>query len=400
MISINKRKKLSTLILVTTIIITLAGGIYSFAQPESDEEKLIEEQKSTSEVKELEEHLKKYDSRDLNELLPGYDPKSILEEAGKGNFQFDLKGILNRALMFIFKEVYQNLHILIKLVILVVLCAVLKNLQSSFLSQSVGELAFYVCYIVIVSILIVSFSTVLTIGREIIDNMVTFMQASVPVLITLLMSGGNFASGGVFQPVLVMVVQVAATVMKNIFIPLIFLSTILSILDNISEKVQISKLAGFFKQLCGWSLGIILTVFIAVVSLQGSLGAVIDGVTSKTAKFAIGTFIPIAGKYLADAADTVIGCTLVIKNAAGIAAMVGVISICIIPLLKILALILLYRFTGAIIEPISESRITNCIGQITSSITYIFGISVSVAFMFLLSITVIIGASNISAAIR
>jgi len=118
-------------------------------------------------------------------------------------------------------------------------------------------------------------------------------------------------------------VQVSATIIKNILIPLIVLSTIISIVDNISDKIQISRLSSFLKNITQWTLGLILTIFVAIVSLQGSLGAVVDGVTSKTAKFAIGAFIPVAGKYLADAADAVIGCTLLIKNAVGVAIMIG-----------------------------------------------------------------------------
>jgi stage III sporulation protein AE len=285
-------------------------------------------------------------------------------------------------------------------IVVVMLCALLKNLQTSFLSDSVGELAFYVCYVVVVSILLVSFNSALNMGMKIIDNMVDFMYATIPVLITLLVSGGNITSGGIFQPVMVMIVEFSATVLKNVFIPLIFLSTILSIVNNISDKVQLSKLAGFLKQISGWTLGLILTVFIAFISIQGSFGAVVDGVTSKTAKFAIGAFIPVAGKYLADAADTVIGCTLLIKNAAGVAAMIGIIVICIVPLLKILALIALYKLTCALIEPIAEKRITDCINQVAGSLTFIFGIAASVAFMFLITITVIISASNLSAMIR
>jgi stage III sporulation protein AE len=127
---------------------------------------------------------------------------------------------------------------------------------------------------------------------------------------------------------------------------------------------------------------------------------VVDGVTSKTAKFAISTFIPVVGKTLSDAADTVIGCTLLIKNAAGIAAMIGVIMICAVPLLKILALAALYKCAGALLEPISEKRVTNCINDVAGSMIHVFAISVSVAFMFLISVTALISASNISAMIR
>jgi len=295
---------------------------------------------------------------------------------------------------------YRNMHILIKLLLIAVMCAVLKNLKDSFLSENVGELAFYVCYIVMISIIALSFKSAITIGTGIIDKMVGFMYATVPVLITLLVSGGNITSGGVFQPLLIMVVEVLAGIFKNVFIPLVFLSAVLSMAGNISEKVRISKLAGLLKQIAGWGIGIILTVFIAAVSIQGSMGAVADGVIGKTAKFAIGTFVPIAGSYLADAADTVIGCSLLIKNAAGIAALVGIAAICLIPLLKLAAIIILYRLAAALVEPISEKRISDCINDIAGSLSYILGIAASVAFMFFISVTAIIGASNLSAMIR
>jgi len=197
-----------------------------------------------------------------------------------------------------------------------------------------------------------------------------------------------------------MVVQVSATIIKNILIPLIVLSTIISIVDNISDKIQISRLSSFLKNITQWTLGLILTIFVAIVSLQGSLGAVVDGVTSKTAKFAIGAFIPVAGKYLADAADAVIGCTLLIKNAVGVAIMIGIVVICLLPLLKILAVVLLYRMACVLLEPLAEGRIIKCISDVAGSMAHILGIAASVAFMFLMTVTALILASNISTMIR
>jgi stage III sporulation protein AE len=237
-------------------------------------------------------------------------------------------------------------------------------------------------------------------GRSVIDSMVNFMHASIPVMVSLLVSGGNIASAGIFQPVLLLIVQVTATIVKNVFLPLIFLSTILSVVNNISEKIQISKLAGLFKQITGWAIGLTLTIFIAVISIQGTLGAAVDGVTGKTAKYAISAFVPVVGKYLSDAADAVVGCSLLIKNAAGTAVLIGVVALCMVPLIKILALVLLYRATAALVEPIADKRITSCMSDMAGSLTYVLGIASAVAFMFFISITALISAGNMSTAIR
>jgi len=382
------------------ISVLLAASQYVFAVEEISNEEIIEEQANSDEFVNLKKQLEKYASDEASELFEGYDPQSILKDVSRGDFKLNFTGFLGRIANYFFKEIYLNIHILIKLVILIVLCALLKNLQTSFLSESVGEIAFYVCYIVVVSIMIVSFSSAMKLGMDIIDKMVGFMYSTVPILITLLVSGGNITSGGIFQPLLIMAVEVTATIIKTAFIPIILLSTVLTIVNNISEKVQISKLADFLKKITGVALGLILTAFIAVISVQGSLGAVIDGVASKTAKYAIGAFIPVVGGYLADAADTVIGCTLLIKNAAGAAVMVGIIGICIIPLIKIAALVVLYKATCVLIQPISEKRITDCITGISDSLVYILGIVAAVAFMFFMSVTAIIGAGNLSTMVR
>ncbi|HHW48571.1 MAG TPA: stage III sporulation protein AE [Clostridiaceae bacterium] len=383
---------------VISVLLTATQGI--FAAEEISSEEIIEEQARSDEFTSLKKQLEKYSSNEAKELFEGYDPQSILKDVSSGNFKFNFTGLLGRMANYFFKEIYLNIHILIKLAILVILCALLKNLQTSFLSESVGGLAFYVCYIVVVSIMILSFTSAMKLGIDIIDKMVGFMYSTLPILITLLVSGGNITSGGIFQPVLVMVTEVIATIIKNVFIPVILLSTILTIVSNISEKIQVSKLADLMKKTVGVVLGLILTAFVAVVSVQGSIGAVIDGVASKTAKYAIGAFIPVVGGYLADAADTVIGCTLLIKNAAGVAVMIGIAAICIVPMIKIAALVVLYKATCALIQPISEKRITECISGISDSLVYILGIVGAVAFMFLMSVTAIIGASNISTMVR
>lgn len=401
----NKRylSKLLNAVLILFIVLsscfTFCNTVKAEQEAEINREIIIDEQADSEEVETIQEQLQKHSSEDILKIFEGYDPQSFIKDTAKGNFKFDIKGIFNRVFMFLFKEIYQNIHVLVKLIVLVILCALLKNLQTSFLSESVGELAFYACYIVIVSVMFVSFNSVFKLGFRIIDSMVNFMHATIPVMITLLVSGGNITSGGIFQPVLIMVVEVSATIIKNVFLPVIFLSALLSIADNISDKIQLSKLANLLRQSALWALGFILTVFIAVLTIQGSLGAVVDGVTGKTAKFAI-NFIPVVGGYLADAADTVVGCTLLIKNAAGLAVMVGVIAICLVPMLKILALIALFKIACVLVEPISEKRITNCINEVANSLTFVLGIVASVTFMFLISITAIISASNLSTMVR
>jgi stage III sporulation protein AE len=133
-----------------------------------------------------------------------------------------------------------------------------------------------------------------------------------------------------------------------------------------------------------------------MVAIQGVSGAVIDGATVKTAKTAINTLIPVAGKYMADAADTIINCALVIKNAAGVVTMIVTLVICCIPIVKIFVIALMYRLTAAVIEPFAEERFFDCISDISDCMKVVLGIVGASVFMFLLSVGALLGAGGIS----
>ncbi len=361
---------------------------------------MIKRQADMGGIDNVRDEIDKYIDDESLDLLGGYDVDELMDDLLNRSPGLDLKNVGNNVLRFIFKELYQNIGILIKITVLVIICALLKNLQSNLMSDGTGQIAFYVCYIVTVSILLVSFSTVINMSIGIIDNMVGFMYAIIPVLLALLVSGGNITAGGIMHPIILLIVETAATLIRNVFVPLVFMSAILTIVNNISDKIQLTRLVNLIRQIVSWTLGIILTVFIMAITLQGSLGAVIDGATQKAAKFAISTFIPIVGKTLSDAADTVIGCTLLIKNAAGVAAMIGILLICIVPLLKIITLVGLFKAASALLEPISESRITNCINDMAGSMLHIFALTAAVAVMFIISVTALISAGNLSAMLR
>jgi stage III sporulation protein AE len=361
---------------------------------------IIERQIETSGVDAIRDGLLEYAGEGNNELIEGFDPDELINNLTRGDIGFDPKGFANNALRLFLREIFLNIGILVKLAVLVVICALLKNLKSNFINDSAGEIAFHVCYIMTVSVLLVGFGTVVKMSTDIIGRMVGFMYAVVPVIFALLVSGGNITAGGILHPVFLMVIETSASIIKNFFVPLVFLSTILSIVNNISDRIQLARMASLIKQVIAWALGALLTGFVVIILLQGTIGSVIDGAASKAAKFAVSAFIPVVGKTLADAADTVLGCTLLVKNAAGSAAIIGILLILIAPMIRIIALAAMYKVAGALLEPISESRITNCINDVAGSMLQIFAMTAAVAFMFIILVAALVSAGNKSAMLR
>lgn len=135
------------------------------------------------------------------------------------------------------------------------------------------------------------------------------------------------------------------------------------------------------------------TVFIGIITMYG-IGANIDGVTIRTAKFAVDNFIPIIGKFLSDAVEAVIGCSAILKNGIGMIGLVVLFFICIAPAIKITVLIFIYKVIAALVEPIASINISSSFSEVSKSLLLLLIGILSVATMFFITITVIVEAGN------
>ncbi len=137
-----------------------------------------------------------------------------------------------------------------------------------------------------------------------------------------------------------------------------------------------------------------LTVFVGVLSLEGSLTSSVDGITAKTAKAAVSNFIPVVGKILGDAVDTVIGCSNILKNAVGIVGVIVVIGICLLPIIKLAILTITYYITSAVIQPIADDKIVSLLSGMGDTFKVLLGMLIAVAVMLIIGITLVIKISN------
>lgn len=197
-------------------------------------------------------------------------------------------------------------------------------------------------------------------------------------------------SATMLQPIIVFIITLVGNLITNVIIPLVLVSTALGIISQISDKIQIDKLSKFLKSSGVWALGVLITLFVGVASLESSLTSSVDGVTSKTAKAAVSSFIPVVGKILGDAVETVIGCSGILKNALGVIGVIIIIGICIIPIIKLMVLMAIYYIGAAICQPIADGKIVKLLEQMGETFKVLLGILCSVSVMLIVGVTIII----------
>jgi len=368
----------------------------SRAEEASVMEDILRTQLESGEIRNLQKNLEESMSEEAKELFPYYSTRQLMQELVSGKVQEGMEKLPQKLLNFFIAELKDNFSLVIKLILIIFLSAFIKNLQGSFKESAVGELAYFACYAAVITMLALGFQSVLGYAGEVLDSIDSITGFAIPSMLALLISGGNIVSGSTLQPILLLAIQATVKLFRNVLLPLCLMSGILFIVNGLSEKIKITGMAALLRQIVMWGLKGILWIFGSLVAIQGVTGAIIDGAAMKTAKTAINTFIPIAGKYMADAADTIISCALVVKNTAVVVTMIVTLVTCCIPIVKMLVIILMYKFTAAIIEPFAEESFFDCITDVSDCMNVVLGVVGGSIFMFLLSIGALLGAGGIS----
>ncbi|MGI6574523.1 MAG: stage III sporulation protein AE [bacterium] len=339
-------------------------------------------------------------NRETNALIPDFNLRQFILQVTRGGEPFNVSVLVAGLLQYLFKELLANSRLLGQLLILAVVAAILQNIQRAFADETIGKMAYGVCFLVLLTLAIQTFAISIDTGKIAIDRMVTFMQALLPVLLALLTAVGGIATAAIFHPLLVMVITVMATLIKILIFPLIYIGVVLSIISHIAPGVSITRLAGLLHEWSVILLGLVICIFMGVLVVQGVTASVSDGISMRAVKFLTGTFVPIVGKMFVDAIDAIAGCSLLLKNAIGVLGVIAVFLVCAFPLLKLTSLILIYKVTAAIIQPISEEGLVRCINSLANSLTVVLVTVATVGVMFFITITVVIGVGNMTVMLR
>ncbi len=366
------------LICFLSILILLAASVCSVSAEENLQKELLED---TTKIVEQ--------SGAMN-----FDFSQTAQDVAEGKWEWSLQSVMAKLADAFFKELSENISVLVKIVVIAVLAGVICNVQGSFNGEGIGDVSFLACFIIIAGLSVSIFSNIIQTASETIDTLMIFMQSLLPALSGIIAASGGM-TGAAVSPALFMAMQFITYAAKNLFFPLILVITALSVINNITGRFPITRLIQFGKQALKWGTGILMTIFVGLLSLQGFSSAFIDGVAGKTVKYAVGNFVPMVGNVLSDSVEAVFSSTVVIKNAVGTAGVIALVSICIGPLLKLLAIGVLYRFAAGVTEPATDKRIVTLISELGGNITQIFVILLMVCVMFIISVAMLLLMTNI-----
>lgn len=340
---------------------------------------------------ELENYFSELDSDNLS---IGNSFRELIESVIAGENPLTPDAVLKMITDAILGSLSGILLTMITIVVLSLLGGLGESLSSGFAKSGTSQLIYWSVYGGIVVTLGIAINGVITSARETIDGIAQLINYTFPVFVTLLTALGGSGGVSALAPVTLMINGTVSGVIIAVVLPLFYATVVFTIVGNMSDNVRLGKLTKALKSIGGWILGITFGVITTVVAVQGIVGAGMDTIALKSAKFALSSYIPILGGYLSEGFDLVLASCILIKNAFGLAVFAILLTIIVAPLVKILLLSLSLKLVAGLIEPVSDSKISELLYSTASNLNLLMSACAGMAFIVFIILLLVIGAFN------
>ncbi len=354
---------------------------------------------------ETDSQLNMLDFSDIDKLLEGLDDSGSLV-FGTDSFFVKIKNLLSGSLdsstsflNIIMEIIFGNLSKYIPLIATIVAISILGGIIDAVkpLSKngSLGALVHFAIYGIVLIIVGTALIKVTTSVQNVVQNLQSQINGLLPILLTLLSGLGGNISVSLYEPAVAILSSVMIAFFNFFLLPLFLFSVVLSIVSNFSPTIKLNKFVSFINSLFRWSVGLVFTLFMGFLSIQGISAGTVDGLSIRTAKYAIRSYVPIVGSYLSDGFNIILASTGLIKNAVGVAGIILVLATILSPVLELVLFMMSLKLMAGIIEPLGDHNIACMLSDISKSLSLLIAIIVSISFSYIIMIGLIMCTANL-----
>lgn len=222
-------------------------------------------------------------------------------------------------------------------------------------------------------------------------------EKTAPVMSALMVSLGSKTTAGVFTPEFVFLSGSVVSIIEKAALPLSAAHGVAAAAQAVSDEAKLGGILKLLKKVVKWILGVISTVYIGLTAVHGLTAASRDGVMIRTAKYALDKLVPIAGGMVGGAADSILGCALLIRNGVGTAAVLILLARTAGPLTVLFLGMLVFRIAEALSAPLADERAVRLLSNAADAASDMFACTVVAGVLYALTVLIIMASGGIAA---
>ncbi len=260
-------------------------------------------------------------------------------------------------------------------------------------SHYVSEVTFLMVCAVVMTLLLNSFALIAEEAQSAITRMVTYLSVLVPVYATVLLVSGNAVSAGAFYELSFLIMTLLEWAMRVLLVPAIHIFLMLSFLNELFEEAKLSRMAQLVESGIRFIMKAGVGAVVGIGVIQSLLTPAQDRLTESAVLSSVSA-IPGIGSVIGSAGDILLSSGILIKNSMGVAALLVLVVISVVPIVKVFLFLLLYRLLAAIMQPVSDRRIVNCIHAASQGCELYLVLLKDGMMMFFLTVAMVTASSS------
>lgn len=363
-------------------------------EPEMNPEKM-EEIRDQAEEKILGE----FDFSELDESLRDLFPREKLRFADvaaammSGNLEETGRFLLRYAGDQLNYEFRANRKNLVYMLLIAVIAAIFTNFSGAFQSRQVSEISFYVLYMLLITMCLTTFRVAMEGLEGKLEALLDFMRLLCPGYFMAVSLASGTSSSLMFYGMVLLLIYVVEMLVLRLLLPLINVYIMIQAMNYLVGENVLSELADLIRKLITWILRSLLGCVVGMNVIQGLLSPTIDTLKRSTLTKAVES-VPGIGSLFGGVTDVLLGTAVLIKNGIGMAGAVILVLICSIPVIQMAAMTFLYKFAAAMVQPVSDKRITGCIRSVSEGYRLMLKVLYTTLILFLITIAVVAASTQ------
>lgn len=342
----------------------------------------------------MESYLEELDFRELEgeiqRMLPNQNIsfRESVVQLLKGEIPLKWENVRKTIRNAFWEEISRQKNLVAQILLLSVTAAVFTNFVKVFQKNQIAEITFYVLYLLLFTMLLNGFQSLLLTAQETIGQILQFMKMLLPIYLAVAVLAAGSTTAVVFYEATLFFITAVQMVMRYVVLPGIGGYVLLQLLNQLGKEDYLSKMAELLKNILSWTMKTLLAVVIGVQTIQGLLLPAIDSLKNSVWSKAAGA-VPVIGNTFSSVTETVMGTAILLKNAVGVSGLLIILFICLTPMVRLLVCTILYKLVGAIVQPVSDKRVAECVSCVGDGIALLLKAVGMTGFVFLITLAMV-----------
>lgn len=290
-------------------------------------------------------------------------------------------------------EFRTNRKNLVYMLLIAVIAAIFTNFSGAFQSRQVSEISFYVLYMLLITMCLTTFRVAMEGLEGKLEALLDFMRLLCPGYFMAVSLASGTSSSLMFYGMVLILIYMVEVLVLQLLLPLINVYIMIQVMNYLVGEHVLSELADLIRKLITWILRSLLGLVVGMNVIQGLLSPTIDTLKRSTLTKTVEA-VPGLGNLFGGVTDVLLGTAVLIKNGIGMAGAVILILICSVPVVQMAAMTFLYKFAAAMVQPVSDKRITGCIRSVSEGYRLMLKVLYTTLLLFLITIAVVAASTS------